>query len=163
MAGSSRSNVDGGRGAQQPPASGTRRKARVSIPLTAMIDVTFLLLIYFLLTTTFRQAEGQLAGTLSKQPGRDNIIIDPMVTPLHLQVRAVGANCQGAVYTLGGDNKPLRSPRELVDSLRTRKERLGAGANVIVVIQAGRAVRWRYIVEACNQATRADFQTTIRI
>ena len=121
-----------------------------------MIDVTFLLLIYFLLTTTFRDAEGQLPGTL---PGP--IIDPPSLVTIPLQVRAIGADCQGAVYSLGGDDKPLRSPQELVDALRVRRER--TRGDVIVVIQAGRAVRWRYIVEACNQATRANCQTTIRI
>ena len=155
MAGSiGSSSVDGGRGRRQPTPSGIRRKARSSLPLTAMIDVTFLLLIYFLLTTTFRQAEGQLPGTL---PGRG---IDP-IDVIRLQVRAVGADCESAVYTVGGADEPLRSPRELLDSIRARRERMGR--DVIVVIQAGRAVRWRYVVEACNQATRANCQSTIRI
>ena len=160
MAGSiGSSNVDRGGDRQQPPSDRTRRKAKASMPLTAMIDVTFLLLSYFLLTTTFRQDEGQLPGTLPGPPD-PNRILEPIVIPL--QVRATGDNCQSAVYSLGGDGKPLRSPRELVDSLRARKERIGENVNVIVVIQAGRAVRWRYIVEACNQATRVNFQTTIR-
>ena len=122
--------------------------------MTAMIDVTFLLLTYFLLTTTFRQNEGQLPGTL---PGPDGG--DEFVEKVPVQVRAVGENCQSAVYSLDGENKPLRSPRELVDSLRARRERTGRDA--IVVIQAGRAVRWRHVVEACNQAAAANFQTTI--
>ena len=146
--------VDGGSSRQQLPSSRIKRKARVSMPLTAMIDVTFLLLTYFLLTTTFRQAEGQLPGTL---PGPRGV---PPVETIPLQVRAIGADCQSAVYSLGGEIHPLRSPRELADSLRARRDRTRGDA--IVVIQAGRAVRWRYIVEACNQAARANFQTTIR-
>jgi len=157
MAGSiGSSNVDGG-GRQEPSSSNRiRRKARASVPMTAMIDVTFLLLIYFLLSTTFRQAEGQLAGALPGPPDGD-----PPVLVIPLQVHATGADCQSAVYSLGGDNEPLRSPQELEGSLRARRGRTRGDA--IVVIQAGRAVRWRYIVEACNQAARADFQTTIRI
>ena len=134
-------------------STGIRRKARVSAPLTAMIDVTFLLLTYFLLTTTFRQAEGQLPGTLPGPPE------PPVKTTIPLQVRAVGADCESAVYSLGGE--PLRSPQELADSLQARRER--TGKNAIVVIKAGRAVRWRYVVEACNQAARVNLQTTIRI
>jgi len=156
MAGSiGSSDFDGGGDRQQPSSSnGTRRKARTAMPMTAMIDVTFLLLIYFLLSTTFRQAEGQLPGTLPGPPRPD-----PPVLPISLRVHAIGADCQSAVYSLGGDIEPLRSPRELVDALRTRRERTDGDA--IVVIRAGRAVRWRYIVEACNQAARANFQATI--
>ena len=157
MAGSiGSSNVDGGTGRQQAPSSRIKRKAKAAMPMTAMIDVTFLLLIYFLLATTFRQAEGQLPGTL---PGPDTRPPPPVTIPL--QVRAVGANCQSVVYSVGGEGKPLRSPQELVDALRARRER--TGGDVIVVIRAGRAVRWRYVVEACNQANRANCQSTIRI
>jgi biopolymer transport protein ExbD len=162
MAGSiGNSNVNGGGDRQEPSSSNRiRRKARVSVPMTAMIDVTFLLLIYFLLSTTFRQAEGQLPGTLPKA-GPIIDIDDRELLAIPLQVRAMGANCESAVYSFGGSDAPLRSPQELADSLRARRERIGADA--MVVIRAGRAVRWRYIVEACNQAARANFQTTIRI
>jgi biopolymer transport protein ExbD len=120
--------------------------------MTAMIDVTFLLLTYFLLTTTFRQAEGQLPGTL---PGDGPVELNIV----RVDVRAVGENCQSAVYSIVGQNKPIRSPRELVESLRAQ----GRGENTIVEIQAGRAVRWRYVVEAYNQAAAADFKATMRI
>jgi biopolymer transport protein ExbD len=155
MAGlSGNSNANGTAGHQQPSSGRIKRKAKVSMPMTAMIDITFLLLIYFLLTTTFRQNEGQLPGSL---PGIG--IDDILVETVPVQIRAVGDNCQSAVYSLAGENTVLRSPQELVDSLRTRRERTGRDA--IVVIKPGRAVRWRYVVEACNQATVADFQTTI--
>jgi biopolymer transport protein ExbD len=154
MAGLSRnSNVNGTAGHQQPSSGRIKRKAKVSMPMTAMIDITFLLLIYFLLTTTFRQNEGQLPGSL---PGLGR---DRLVETVPVQIRAVGDNCQSAVYSLAGENTVLRSPQELVDSLRTRRERTGRDA--IVLIQPGRAVRWRHVVEACNQAANANFQTTI--
>jgi len=123
--------------------------------MTAMIDVTFLLLTYFLLTTTFRQDEGQLPGTLPKSG-----IIPPTAT-VRVKVSAVGENCQDAVYSIVGRNELLRSPQELVESL-IEKKRI-SGQDAFVVIEAGRAVRWRYIVEACNQAAGADFPTTIRM
>ena len=78
---------------------------------------------------------------------------------ISVDVRAIGAGCQSAVYSIGGDEEPLRSPQELMDAIQARKERIEGDA--IVVICAGRVVRWRYIVEACNQATRANIQATI--
>ncbi|MDP6637051.1 MAG: biopolymer transporter ExbD [Phycisphaerae bacterium] len=154
--GNSDPNADSGR--QQPPSGRIRRKARVSVPMTAMIDVTFLLLTYFLLTTTFRQDEGQLPGSL---PGP--IIIEPIENVLFVpvEIRAVGDACQSVVYKVGdGSEVLLRSPQELVDALRKRR---GDTKDAIAVIDAGRAVRWRYVVEACNQAAGANFQTTIKM
>ncbi len=145
-------------GRQQSRPNVTRRKPGSFVPITSMIDVTFLLLIYFLLTTTFRQAEGQIPGTL---PGRP-IHGPPVVKTIPVQLRAVGEDCQGVVYSLVGVNKPLRSPQELIESLLARKSRFDKDTDVIVVIQASRLVRWRYVVEACNQANRANFQTTIQ-
>ncbi len=158
MAGSIGSSGVGGGGRQRPASPNrTRRKVNVSFPLTSMIDITFLLLAYFLMTTVFRQAEGQLPGMLPK--GRP----DPMVKVIPVQVHAIGANCESAVYSLDGQGEPLRSPRELADSLEALRDELGGNATVIMLIQADRAVRWRYVVEACNQAARVNFQSTIRI
>ena len=156
MAGSNpNSNVNAAASRQQAPSSRIKRKARISVPMTAMIDVTFLLLIYFLTTTTFRQDEGQLPGTL---PGK-GVVNPPPVVTVPVQLRAVGDDCQSVLYSIDGADQPLRSPRELVESLRDRRQR--TGDNAIVVIKAGRNVRWRYVVEACNQAASADFQATI--
>ena len=159
MAGS-KGNLDADRGndCQKTPSGCGRPKARISVPMTAMIDVTFLLLTYFLLTTTFRQAEGQLPGTLPKPP----IVGGLPEKVISVQVRAVGENCQNAVYALGGQEQLLRSPRELIESLRARRDRQG-GRNAKVEIQAGRAVRWRHVVEAYNQALGANMPATIRI
>jgi len=128
--------------------------------MTAMIDVTFLLLTYFLLTTTFRQEEGQLPGTLPKAGPRRII---PIVEEIPLQVRAVGDASQSVVYSLGGEHQMLRSPQELAESLRARSERTGDGRTLLIVIQPGRAVRWRHVVEALNQAVGANLKATIRM
>ena len=42
-----------------------RKRKSFQPPLTPMIDVTFLLLVFFILTSTFRQMEGQLPGAIT--------------------------------------------------------------------------------------------------
>ncbi len=89
MAGSTKnSNANGAAERRHAPSGRMTPKARVSAPMTAMIDVTFLLLIYFLLTTTFRQDEGQLPGTL---PGKVTHVVPPPET-IPVQLRAVGGD-----------------------------------------------------------------------
>jgi len=121
-----------------------------------MIDVTFLLLTYFLLTTTFRQAEGQIPGTLPAGPDRA-----PPRVPVCLRILPVGPNSENALYQLEGVDRPLRSPRQLADELnRIRKARTRERAEAPpLVIRASRGVRWRYVVEAFNQAVRAKFES----
>jgi len=116
-----------------------------------MIDVTFLLLTYFLVTTTFRQAEGQLPGSLPH--GVPPLPPDP---PIHLSIQPVGAANENALYQLDGVDKPLRSPRELADKLTARRD---PQRNQTLIIQASRGVRWRHVVEAFNQAVRAKFES----
>ncbi|MBT3198536.1 MAG: hypothetical protein HN350_01350 [Phycisphaerales bacterium] len=153
-------NVSGAENHESPSQGKRRSKTKISVPMTAMIDVTFLLLTYFLLTTVFRQEEGQLPGTLPKTgPGPIDLIVKEI--PLH--VRAVGDASQSVVYSLGGEHQMLRSPRELFESLRSRSGRADDNSNLLIVIQPDRAVRWRHVVEAINQAAGANLNATIRM
>jgi len=43
---------------------GKRRTAKPQTPMTPMIDVTFQLLLFFIMTFEFRQSEGMIPGTL---------------------------------------------------------------------------------------------------
>lgn len=48
-------------------AGAQRKRKSFQPPLTPMIDVTFLLLLFFILTFTFRQMEGQLPGAITSR------------------------------------------------------------------------------------------------
>jgi len=127
---------------------GTRRSLR--LPLTSMIDVTFLLLLYFLLTTTFRQAEGQIPGDLPKTDGRR------IARPILIHLRAVGPGGAGVLYEMSGIDDSIRSPKGLYAKLTARRQQWGS-TEVPVVITGRSDVRWQYVVEAFNQAVRAGF------
>jgi len=115
-----------------------------------MVDVTFLLLLYFMLTTTFRQAEGQIPGDLPK-------FIPPHAgRPIVIRLHAVGAGRAGVLYEICGVRDPIRSPQELYAKLTARRRQLGSNEAPVIII--GRSdVRWQYVVEAFNQAVRAGF------
>jgi biopolymer transport protein ExbD len=81
--------------------------------LTPMIDVTFLLLIFFLLGTKFKEPEGKLIAFLPKDKGPPpkNIVVIEEEEELVIRVRvAQGAITKG--YQIGNNN-PLRSIAEL--------------------------------------------------
>jgi biopolymer transport protein ExbD len=118
-----------------------------------MIDVTFLLLLFFILTFTFRQMEGQLPGAL---PGPDRLTAkETLRRPIHLRIHPAGA--AGAVYELTGAAEAITSPRALHAALRARR-RILTGRTPVSIEPAGN-VRWQYAVEALNQAVRAGFNT----
>lgn len=73
-----------------------RRSARLgSLPLTSMIDVVFLLLIFFLVTANFAQEEHKLPATLQTEGGG---VQSSDLQPQVLEIRMRGA---APVYVMG--------------------------------------------------------------
>ena len=131
----------------QAPA---QRAAKVRAPLTPMIDVTFLLLLFFLLTFTFRQAEGQIPGSVPQGDGNEFAICIEVV------VRPTGELRQGAIFEIDGGTVQTSSPRELGDRLAAINRQVDGEA--YVVIRTRGDVQWRWAVEAYNQAVRAKYR-----
>lgn len=139
-----------------PRTKRPRPKIKLQPPLIPMIDVTFLLLLYFILTTTFRMQEGQIPGTLPQTGG---IVAGQTVElkPIYIILRPTGVDRLGCIYEIRGRGIGMDSPQQLYDTLGAWSEALGT-TEVPVIIQPRSDVRWRYVVEAFNQAVRAKFK-----
>ena len=131
-----------------------RPKARLQPPLTPMIDVTFQLLIFFLLTMTFRQAEGQILGCLPRIGG---IVAGQAVQlePVFIVVTPADAGRERCIYKMTGVQDPMDTPSALYEALVGRRGQIEADEPVIICPQAN--VPWRFVVEAFNQAVRAEY------
>jgi len=106
-----------------PVLSKARKRATVQIPLTSLIDIVFLLLIYFLLTTNFMVDEGikiKLPTAKASAPQAEEVI-------------TVYVDQQGKIFI--GSNE-LSSPA-LFDHL---KEVLTGTEDKLVVVKADRSV-----------------------
>ena len=134
-----------------------KRSTNLQPPMTPMIDVTFQLLLFFLLTCEFRESEGVIPGTLPViGDGRIVMIPPPQADPI--QIRLIpSADRQSASYELTGVSTVITSPRELGKLLKVRQEQLGS-REVPVVIYPRPDVPWGFVVEAFNQANKARFQ-----
>ncbi|OEU49482.1 MAG: biopolymer transporter ExbD [Desulfobacterales bacterium C00003060] len=100
-----------------------RDRIKIQMPLTSLIDIVFLLLIYFLLTTNFMVEEGikiKLPQAKAAAPQTEEVI-------------TVYVDQQGRAF-LG--NEEVSVPR-LFDRI---KEMIGGQENKLVVIKADRAV-----------------------
>ncbi len=153
MANTSDAGRDGQDAAQLPAGRPRRRRRDARPPLTSMIDVTFQLLLFFLLTCEFRPEEGLIPSTLPRgvvDTGR----VGPGPEPIGLSILpAAGAT---AYYRLDGSNETILSPRVLHTRLRGRQDVLGR-RDVPVVIRPPGAGAWRHVAEAFNQVRRARF------
>ena len=136
-----------------PRSKRQRGSTKMQPPLTPMIDVTFQLLLFFILTFTFRPDEGQIPGTLPQKGAiaqAQQVLWDK---PILIDLRPTGDVLEGVVYEMSGVNLTIDSPQELFEHLVARREILGD--EVPVVIHPRRDVRWRHVVDAFNQSVRA--------
>ncbi len=130
-----------------------REDVKLQPPLTPMIDVTFQLLLYFLLTSTFRKDEGQIPGSLPATTGQ--AVERPLQhKTIKIKIAAMGLFRDQVQYTIG--SKSLSDPEQLYDLLQRRKET--QGDQTPIVIDPSPRVRWKYVVDAYNQAVHAKFK-----
>ena len=117
--------------------------------------MTFQLLLFFLLTFTFREAEGLIPGTLPQGDiGMADITDLPMI---YVKVHPDPNNAVGAIYLIKGQNVAIRHAGELYRILEGEK-RVTGSANRPVVIEPRGDVRWEHVVNAFNQAVRAKYK-----
>ena len=115
-----------------------KNRIQVQIPLTGLIDIVFLLLIYFLLTTNFMVDEGikiKLPQARASAPQTEEVI-------------TVYVDTEGRVY-LGTQEV---SHAKLFDLL---KNKIGTDDNSLVVVRADRAVILNKAVKVMDIAKAA--------
>jgi len=79
---------------------------QIELDLTPMIDVVFLLLIFFMCTLTFVVVEGRLATHLPKDRGPGSETVKDLLSPLELGVERDASRIGGVAVRVG--------PRQLV-------------------------------------------------
>ncbi len=131
----------------------------LTLNLTAMIDVVFLLLVYFVLSVAFSRGEGVLTATFPAcggcgEPDRLRINV-----PLRVSISTAGA--QGDGYRLDID-RAATAPRtfgELAQTLEKMHVRRGGylPADTQIILAPANAVRWQHVVNAFNAALRARY------
>jgi biopolymer transport protein ExbD len=141
-----------------------RAHPRIALNLTAMIDVTFLLLVYFMAATQFRMGEEvyrlDLPERGAAQQQRDPFELD--AEPLRIRVATVGGGLRAYQLRVEG---PYRQPRtfgELHDFLARRRIDASSGRGLFepdhpIIIQPTRTTTWQHAMAAFNAAARARF------
>lgn len=140
-----------------------RRKNRgaaktMQLNLTSMIDIIFLLLIYFVVTATFAIDEGVITATLPGGPPPPDDVPDPKEP---LEIILTSFDQAGVRIGVGADAPG--SFAELGQLLQTMQFNEGNSAGVYkddhpVVIKPDGTVRWQHVVNAFNQAVRAKYK-----
>ena len=131
------------------------RRGMLTLNLAPMIDVTFLLLIFFLITTTFDLPEGVLASKLPRDTG---VSVPLPLSPIVIRVDPAGP--EFADYTMRLDNASQVPAdfNELASMLEEIQNRPGFDDETPVVIMAGGGVRWDHLVNCWNAAVRVKYK-----
>lgn len=133
--------------------SRTRRRSPLSLNIAPMIDVTFLLLIFFSVTTTFKRAEGYLGAKMPTDAGRPLVALPVSPIVIRVQQYGVGPN----EYRLRIDQF-VDAPATFTDLTRMLKDiqgNPGFDESTPVVIAAEPEVAWDHVVNCWNAALRA--------
>lgn len=148
-----------------PPPHRPRRspRPRITLNVTAMIDVVFLLLIYFLAVTNFKLGEEVYRLDL---PQRGQVQeADPFQLdeePLRIQVISLGTAEQPYRLQLDGPYDQLTSFQDLYEFLLQRQLNAGSPSGLFapdhpIIIQPHAATRWEHAIGAFNAAARAQY------
>jgi len=143
-----------------------RRRVRVAptigLNLTSMIDVVFLLLVYFMVATDFKQSEEIYRLDLPER--REGMALDPFELddePVRILVRSHGVGQDEYRLRIEGDAGNVHDFESLYEYLSVRRiDGMGGGLfaddhPVLVVPTADTS--WAFAVGAFNAAVRAGY------
>ncbi|TVQ32696.1 MAG: biopolymer transporter ExbD [Phycisphaeraceae bacterium] len=144
---------------------GRRRSGlRFGVTLTPMIDVVFLLMIYFLLVGEFRQDEEVFALDLPREAEVGREITDPFALPerpIRVRVRSLGDG--PGDYTIATDSHVIERAANF-EALRLALENAYGGAlpeDQRFIVRPDADARWEHTLGALDAIRRAGY-TRIR-
>ena len=145
-----------------------KRRGRERSPITlnpvAMIDVVFLLLMYFMTVTDFKLGEEIYRLDLpQRQPGAQ--VLDPFELdeePLRITVRSSQIGDDGYSIELSGPYRPPATFEDLFHFLDERRISVHAPGGLFapdhpIIVEPMRTTRWEHAMEAFNAAARARY------
>lgn len=136
-----------------------RQGSPITLNLAPMIDVTFLLLLFFLVTTTFGRPEGILASDLPPEQGAASVSLP--LSPIVVRVRQDGPRVEDYLIHIDHFERVPGNFTELADMLRALQREPGFDEHTPVVIVPDGSVAWDHVVNAWNAALRAGARTVV--
>ena len=141
--GSVRHQAAKGRGRQKP-----------ELKLTSMIDVVFLLLIFFVVTATFTIEEGTVLATL---PGNSRPIGPAPPPQIPVAVELASAD-DGVTYRLTVDGLRVDSAADLSAMMTDRLQNGRLANDDLVMIKPQGHVRWEHVLNVYNACVSAELE-----
>jgi biopolymer transport protein ExbD len=141
-----------------PRARRRRQQARLGLNLTSMIDVVFLLLVYFMAATEFKLGEEIFRLDLPRRGAPADPFVLPR-EPLRIVLVSSGPVC---LIRLPGPYAQPENFQELLGFLRENRRAVGVVGGLFeadhpIIIEPTGTTRWEHAMEAFNAAVRARY------
>jgi biopolymer transport protein ExbD len=130
-----------------------RRGGAIRINMAPMIDMTFLLFSFVIVTSTFERPEGVLASQLPERSGAPSVALP--FSPIVIRLTQTGAGENDFDVAIDRAGRKIQQLAELPQLLRQLREQPGFDETTPVVIVADDEVRWDHVVSCWNAALRA--------
>jgi len=130
-----------------------RRGNAIRINMAPMIDMTFLLFSFVIVTSTFERPEGVLAARLPQQGSGPSVALP--FSPIVIRLTQTGGGENDFAIAIDRAAQKTQSLDELPPILQQLREQPGFDKTTPVVIVADDQVRWDHVVSCWNAALRA--------
>ncbi|MEO0474905.1 MAG: biopolymer transporter ExbD [Planctomycetota bacterium] len=126
----------------------------MQLQMTSMIDVVFLLLIYFIITANFTIDEGALLATLPGNSAQDrpDEDLDP---PTNIDLTSAD---DGVTYSIIVNGQRIDNATALGAFMKNRVRTGQMKADDIVQIKPQGVVRWQHVVNVFNACVSAELE-----
>jgi biopolymer transport protein ExbD len=140
-----------------------RKAMHLKINVTSLIDVTFLLLVYFMIATSFTASEEVYRTDIPAREGAG--AGDPFELeddPLRISVTSLGLGPDKYRLRLEGPYAQPATFEDLYTFLNARQVRADTTGGLFqsdhpIIVQPARTTRWEHAMEAFNAAARARY------
>jgi len=142
---------------EMPRRRRERSSSVMTVNLTPAIDITFNLLIFFLVATTFKAAEGILPSNVPTEQGVLAAVPLP-VSPIKIRLRQVGAGPTDYTITVDHWRRSPETFGDLTVLLEQLADRPGFDRDTPIIIMPDIDVQWDHVVNCFNAIRRANMQ-----
>jgi len=135
---------------------GAREGGAVSLNVVPLVDVTFLLMIFFVISGSFDVSEGVLRSGIVPAAGRSGttaLPLTPIVIKITSSVEVPGA-CSLELAPFGHRPSSFNELRRILSGIRRQP---GFDEQAPVAIRADDGVLWEHVVNGWNAALGAGF------
>lgn len=129
------------------------RKPSIGVNMAPMMDLTFLLLIFFLVTTSFERAEGILESAMPQAGDAAGVPLP--ITPIVIRLSAAAGDDPAYDLTVDRFSDAPRHIEALSAFLQDVLTQPGFDAETPVIIVGGDDVPWDHVVSCWNAALSA--------